>query len=140
MDNKIKHAMQQARAQYDCIADMILRLAVAEEQAHTGPDETGASMRDIHDDIHDSPLSLLVRDGWREPGAGASPEEYELLLYTGGPAVRICGQLDSYCQPISAQLDCQGWGTPWTDAREVLPDNWQEVLMSYVNHFFYGEG
>lgn len=52
------------------------------------PDERS---EDAEQMIHEDPLSVLVRDGWREPGGHTDegPEEYEILLSTGGPATRI---------------------------------------------------
>jgi len=52
---------------------------------------------DIMDQIIEMPLSVSVRSGWQQPGVNdQSPEEYELLLGTGGPAVRVYGRLDEY--------------------------------------------
>ena len=43
--------------------------------------------------ILQDPLSVQVRSGWCSPGSGpGSPEEYEILLATGGPAARIIGE------------------------------------------------
>ena len=44
-----------------------------------------------------------------------TPEEFEILLCTGGPACRIVGDLDESCQPSSARIEHQDWGTPWTE-------------------------
>lgn len=63
-----------------------------------------------------------------------APFGYELLLATGGPAVRIVGDLDDNCEPETARLEVQDWGEPWT---EVARDT--EALMAYVRCFYFGE-
>src|SRR4051812_2864989 len=48
--------------------------------------------------IEEDPLSVQVRSGWYNSGANEderSPEEYEIVLCTGGPACRIIGRLDA---------------------------------------------
>jgi hypothetical protein len=45
--------------------------------------------------IQEDPLSFQVRSGWYQPGSEDNePEEFELLLSTGGPATRIIGDID----------------------------------------------
>jgi hypothetical protein len=89
--------------------------------------------------IHEDPLSVLVRDDWRSPGEpeeGATPAEYEILLCTGGPACRIRGQLDGNCEPETATMQHQDWGTPWTDWPLSRED--EETLLTYARCFCYG--
>lgn len=87
--------------------------------------------------IHEDPLSLQVRSGWCEPGEypNGAPEEFELLLGTGGPAVRIIGEL-SNGEPTRARLQAQDWFQPWTDY--VRAD--QDTLLTYCRCFYFGEG
>lgn len=90
------------------------------------------------DRIMESPLSVQVRGGWHNPGdADDSPEEFEILLSTGGPALRIIGELDEHCEPTRARLEYQDWGTPWTE-HEI---NGTDVgnLMQFVNCFYFGD-
>lgn len=73
---------------------------------------------DVRQRIEESPLSVQVRSGWYSPGGhdpANPPEEFEILLSTGGPALRIRGELDEHCQPSRAWLEYQDWGTPWTE-------------------------
>ena len=66
------------------------------------------------------------------------PYGYELLLCTGGPAVRIVGTLDRHCEPETARLEVQDWGTPWT---EIDCDTVElGALMAYAQCFYFGEG
>jgi hypothetical protein len=89
--------------------------------------------------IHESVLSVMVRDGWREPGqttAEDGAEEYEILLSTGGPAARIYGRLDQYCQPETAELQVQDWFKPWTRSKNDIT---QETLLKFAQCFYFGE-
>lgn len=82
--------------------------------------------------IEDDPLSLrvfgeLVSGEWEA-------DRFELLLTTGGPAVRIVGELrDGW--PHSAQLEVQDWGTPWTEYMGADAD----TLLTYCRCFYYGD-
>jgi hypothetical protein len=85
--------------------------------------------------ITDDALDVAVRSGWSTPGE-LEAEEYVILLCTGGPAVRIRGELNSYKEPKSAWLEYQDWGTPW----EVLRLGADEAaVLMYARCFFFGE-
>lgn len=62
-------------------------------------------------------------------------DKFELLLTTGGPAVRIMGEIDDSGEPCRAWLEVQDWGTPWT--QHIGAD--QETLLSYCRCFYMGE-
>jgi hypothetical protein len=78
----------------------------------------------------------LIRDGWREPGklAENGAEEYEILLSTRGPALRILGKLNEYCEPESAELQMQDWCTVWT--RYHAPE---ATLLEFARQFWLGD-
>jgi hypothetical protein len=87
--------------------------------------------------IEESPLSVEVRGGWRSPGAmDDGPEEYCILLSTGGPALRIVGDLSMHAEPTSARLEYQDWGTPWTERITTGKDH--DALMRFVSVFYFG--
>lgn len=92
----------------------------------------------IEDAMREAPLSVEVRSGWHCPGEGASmePDEYRILLSTGGPALRITGSLNSWCEPADAELQHQDWGTGWIEWRQV--DYYS--LLWFASLFHYGEG
>lgn len=127
------HARQNAKAWFELIEKMVARHEIAEEQARTGGDETEATRREIEESV----LSVQVREGWRMPGGRVEkenrPEEYEILLSTGGPALRIVGQLDQYCQPSTAEMQMQDWGLPWT--RYPAPE---AQLLAFAAVFWFG--
>lgn len=88
--------------------------------------------------IHEAPLSVEVRTGWYtlDGNSDRVPEEFVILLGTGGPATRIIGELDEHCEPSRARLQVQDWGTPWTDYRGGDSD----ALLTYCRCFYFGEG
>jgi hypothetical protein len=85
--------------------------------------------------IGEDPLSVEVRIGWHSPGESPEPDEYCILLCTGGPAVRIVGDLDRG-EPSSARLECQDWYIPWTEA--PLDSEECEALLTYARCFYFG--
>jgi hypothetical protein len=100
--------------------------------------------------IHEDPLSVQVREGWHSPGENLPPAEFEILLCTGGPAVRMRGTLlDPDSQPDKPRLEYQDWGTPWTEYRphfdpdpETISDRlnaYRETLLGYARQFYFGE-
>jgi len=88
--------------------------------------------------IAESPLSVEVRSDWHTPGDedAAQPAEYMILLSTGGPALRIVGDLSQHCEPTSARLEYQDWGTPWTEYIVTGSDHY--ALMTFVGCFYFG--
>lgn len=126
------NAIHNAKGWLASIEEMVNALADSE------PDET----RDAaHDRIQESVLSVQVRGGWHTPGICRAdtnrhgdeiPEEYEILLSTSGPALRIFGRLSEYCEPESAELQMQDWGT-WT--RYPAPE---ATLLEFARCFYFG--
>ena len=90
------------------------------------------------DRIQEDPLSVRVRSDWYSPGASQEPDaklyEFEILLCSGGPAVRIIGELDEYGQPCRAWLEYQDWGTSWSHYPSL-----EDVLLTYCHEFYFGE-
>ena len=91
---------------------------------------------DARQAIEEDALSVLVRSDWHMPGSGdTEPAEYELLLGTGRPAIRIIGELDQYCEPRTAKLEVQDWWKPWTEYSEPGAE---DLLLYYAQQFLYG--
>lgn len=89
--------------------------------------------------IEEAPLSIEVRGGWYTPGdeeKGGEPEEYQILLGTGGPASRIVGEL-SGGQPTTAVFEYQDWFKPWT-AAEITSEE-EATLLEWAQTFYFGE-
>ena len=88
------------------------------EKYHTneeGEYDEDYTNEDVLEEILEMPLEVSVRSGWQSIGEELKPEEYLILLTTGGPAVRIVGDLDSYGCPSRARIQYQDWGTPWKE-------------------------
>ena len=90
----------------------------------------------VRERIQESPLSVEVRSGWASPGETMEAEEFCVLLSTGGPALRIRGELDGqYKQPRHARLEYQDWGTPWTEYHGEGCD--QDDLLTFAQQFYF---
>ena len=116
---------KQATAQYAAIVQLLADLDAAEDS-----DAAHQHMQRIAD----HPLHVLVRSDWTLPGDSMEAAEFQILLCTGGPAVRIVGELDRGT-PCSARLEYQAWDTPWLPYFGALP----AVLCDYASHFYFGE-
>jgi len=87
--------------------------------------------------IQEDALSVEIRSGWYTPGSEPEPEEFAILLCTGGPAVRIRGELGRHNEPERAWLEYQDWGTPW---QEYHGDGCEhDTLLTYCRQFYFGE-
>lgn len=62
------------------------------------------------------------------------PEEFRILLSTGGPALQIRGELN-HGEPSRCWLEHQDWGTPWTR----FFDADRETLMWFAGLFWFGD-
>jgi hypothetical protein len=101
------------------VGDLACTLDTSAEEDHDWDDIREAA--DTH--LRELPLSVEVRSGWvpyGDPGA-AEPEEFQILLCTGGPAVRIRGRFGNH-GPAAAWFEHQDWGTPWTELVGVHND------------------
>lgn len=65
--------------------------------------------------LEENPLSVRFRSDWESHPSEFTPAEFEILLCTGGPAVRIRGYIGNYGTPSNAWVEYQDWGTPWTE-------------------------
>jgi hypothetical protein len=90
---------------------------------------------DARQQLLDMPLSLQVRSGWTDLGETLRPEEFEILLSTGGPAVRIVGDLDQNGEPTSARLEAQDWFTRWF---EVFAPHVHTTALEFARQFYFG--
>jgi DNA-binding transcriptional MerR regulator len=88
--------------------------------------------------IQNDALDVQVRSAWYNPCASdeSDPSEFMILLCTGGPAVRIMGELDDYLQPKRAWLEYQDWFQPWTEAPGIID---RDTLLTYCAQFYFGE-
>lgn len=136
-----ENAISNAKAWLESIQEMLTDLRLAQ----SGGD--GDAEDAVRSTIHEAPLSIAVRSDWYSPGCqhDARPAEYEILLSTGGPALRIHGELD-YGEPSTARLQWQDWGTPWTDYFADTVEGIEKQgagdadVLAFAQCFYFGEG
>ena len=124
-----ERAESQARAQLESIIELVSALNDSGDQEDDDANEAAVTA------IHEDALSVEVRSGWTSPGDKLEPAEYCILLCTGGPAVRIIGELDRGYEPDSAELQYQDWGTPWT--RYLTTGEEENTLLTYARQFYF---
>ena len=130
-DAENNRAQQQAASQLDSIREMVAVLEAAEESQDN--DARDEALNAIHED----PLSVEVRSDWASTPSELKAGEFQILLCTGGPAVRILGQLDCFGEPESATLEYQDWFTSWE--RLPITNDDERVLLDYSRCFYFGE-
>ena len=122
---------EQAQAQLGSIRKMVKALQDAIK------DDNQDAIEKAEEAIREDPLAVEVRSDWyipgREPG---EPSEYRILLCTGGPAVRLVGDLDRDL-PLSIRLEYQDWFTPWQEY--FLDADGEEVCLTYARQFYFGD-
>lgn len=140
-----EHAIGNARAWLASIVEMVTKLdetntAVAEgDHSREATDAVEEAMQAIQESV----LSVEVRDGWRSVGSerdrDEGPDEYRILLSTGGPALRIFGEFGDYGEPDDyPALQWQDWGTPWTDYD--LTSSERANVAAFARQFYFGDG
>lgn len=116
----------QARSQLASICDLI----------HTHNSAWTAEERDAsYDAIMEDPLEVAVRSGWSAPYGDLTPKEYNILLCTGGPAVRITGDLEEG-HAVTAHIEHQDWFVPWERLHDITEQE-QDALLEYASFFFH---
>jgi hypothetical protein len=152
MDN---HAEQQACAQYESICRLLDAVEVDYDRLEelkesmggedwTADDADELEMLqadagectdedDARERLSEDPLEVTVRSGWVSQGDKMTADDFQILLCTGGPAVRIMGELDANGAPCRAWMEYQDWGTPWTQYFGAE----QSRLIAYAENFFY---
>ena len=117
----------EAKAQLDHITGLIANLDA------NVVDET--TRENAIEAIQEHPLDIEVRSAWTALGTPLTAAEYNILLCTGGPAVRIVGTLDMADVPDSARLEHQEWFTPWTPY--PITQSQEAILIRYAQQFCY---
>lgn len=124
-------AEQQAASQLESIKEMVAALEAAEESRDDDAREEALNA------IHEDPLSVEVRSGWASSPSEFEAQEFQILLCTGGPAVRIIGELGQCNEPDRASLEYQDWFTSWE--RLPISKEDEEILLTYCRVFYFGE-
>jgi len=124
-----EHAKEQAKLQYESIAEIVKELRDARESDDNDAVDIAERRMD------ESPLDIQVRSDWHSPGTENTNAEYSILLCTGGPACRITGELNQYCEPETARIEYQDWFTAWADW--PLDSAQEAVVLEYAQHFYF---
>jgi len=134
----------QARAQLDGVREMVADLRPVEcekcERWHAEDadcDDTERASGDTEDAaceaadqrLCEDPLSVEVRSGWHAPGETGEAEEFCIMLCTGGPAVRIVGDIGGG----AVAIEHQDWFTPWRALAITEAD--ADALRAYAERF-----
>lgn len=129
-DEEKERARNQAKAQLESIREMVEALDKAEENNNY------EAIDKARMEIEEDPLSVQVRSDWHSPGEKTEATEYMILLCTGGPSVRIVGDLGECDEPETARIEYQDWFTPWEDM--PLTSEEEEDVLIYAQSFYYG--
>lgn len=132
MSNSNDWAVETAKSAYASILEMV--------EAYRNDSESDEAL----DVIMNDPLEIEVGGFWN-PGGEPVADSYRILITTGGPAVRIVGDLKQHGEPENAFLEVQDWGRPWT---RIYPGDVEEdhekklaiadALAVYAGCFYYG--
>lgn len=130
MSNRMnEEALSTLASTLEDIKKLVVALRVA------GTDEAAEAALNA---IYEDPLSVEVLYGWRNAGSSpGNPEEYRIVLTTGGPHIEIRGKLNVHNLPATASLIFQGWFEPEIMYPESEED--EKILLEYASQFYYGE-
>jgi len=125
---KDNRAERQAKAKLSGIQELMRAYDKVEEQQN--------EQDSILEDIQNYALDVQIREGFHSIGQEGDME-YALLLCTGGPAVRVRGDLDQFGYPISAILEFQDWFTSWEGVDISIKE--EEILVRFASFYYFME-
>lgn len=164
------HAIDNAKAWFSTIVEMVDALRKVDSLGGSPAEDENRQVNALdaaRERILESALSVEVRSGWYSPGdpdnTQEKPAEFSILLSTGGPALRLIGELNEHGEPETARLEHQNWGTPWMevalrnlaqeldasliadrpndlDRRMAAHAYAQAYLLDFARQFYFGEG
>lgn len=91
---------------------------------------------DARERITEDALSVEVRSGWHTVGEAPEPEEFRIVLCTGGPHVEIRGRLNDHNEPERCELHYAGWGVRGEYRGDALDT---DALETYARQFYFGD-
>ena len=135
------HAISNARGQLESIKELYKNYLKADLiDDYNKQDE-------IREQAQEEALSVEFRSSWTSNLEDMKPEEFKILLSTGGPACQIVGKLDQYNQPTDIEIQYQDWFTPWeslqlnctyADKSPNITSDY-EALEWFCNCFYFGQ-
>ena len=143
------HAISNARGQLETIKELYREFKKQEalEAWDCGSNVYNWTTEGIREKAQDEALSVEFRSGWSSNLENMEPEEFKILLSTGGPACQIIGKLDQNKQTTDIEIQYQDWGTPWeplqlnstyVDKSPNITSDY-EALEWFCNCFYFGE-
>ena len=144
------HAITNARGQLESIKELYREFKKQEdlEAWDCGSNVYNWTTEGIREKAQDEALSVEFRSGWTSNPEEMKPEEFKILLSTGGPACQIVGKIDyGSCEPIDIEIQYQDWFTPWeplqlnctyADRSPNITSDY-EALEWFCNCFYFGE-
>ena len=146
---KEAHAITKARAQLETIKELYREFKKQKdlEACDCGSNVYNWTTEGIREKAQDEALSVEFRSGWSSNLESMKPEEFKILLSTGGPACQVKGNLDQYKQPTDIEIQYQDWGTPWeplqlnstyADRSPNITSDY-EALEWFCNCFYFGQ-
>lgn len=117
--------------------DLAARKWLLDEMDWANDPDHDAVVDGIRDLVKEDPLHVQVRSDWHDLGDTPEAAEFNILLCTGGPAVRILGELRDE-RVYSCRLQHQDWGTPWTDVVSLTTSQ-RKSLGWYCEQFYWGD-
>ena len=87
--------------------------------------------------VYGVPVYDTVKDAVKEQDIDALPTGFEMLLTTGGPALKIVGKLNQYGEAENPVMQIQDWFTPWSEYTPDM-DDFSEALDWFVGLFYFG--
>lgn len=134
-DYASERADEDGTAREKAIADWTLMFPsdAAELAEREGQAGDCTCVDDAQEAIDQYPLSCEVRSGWSMSGEDLTPEEFRIVLCTGGPHVEIVGDLDHNGSACSVRVRYRDW----SESGELF-DFDRDAVLRYVSNFFGG--
>src|SRR5690606_26612098 len=133
------NAKNQAKAQVESIVELIQFLewdwgGLAYDEIPENCDYQ--SREDVEQAIQEMPLSIEVRSGWVSSVHDFTPNEFRIVLCTGGPHVEIRGDIGLHGEP----QDVKVFYADWSERGEYdLSDEEREAVQQFCDQFYFGE-
>lgn len=97
-------------------------------------------VEEIEERAREMAAGISIRSHWVSPGKDLSPAEFLIELAGGGPAARLCGDLDHHCQPdeSTCHIEWNDWGIPWQEFPVMNPIE-RAALCWFASLHWFGE-
>lgn len=133
----LERAKEQAKMQIEGICEMMATLEIARRDGEVKYEDELYGEDKMRELIEQDALSVEVRSDWHSPGEVDDISEFCILLCTGGPAVRIIGDLGQYNSPENALVQYQDWFTCWKDY--YITNKQSNAILAYCQLYWFGE-